>query len=201
MAKRIKRVAGFTLIEVLVVLILVSLISGVLFQALERAYRLQDRFGTELFNLQQGQMTTDWYRQTVQGMFPDYPDGNNIFKGSPQAFSGLSTNPLSSDYGTPTPVSWKLLPETDQVTALIYTSGKEPTPIMHWQGKAARFVYVDDKNTEHESWPPPLGKFPQLPRQIQLHTNEASEATVLAVTLLAPALPPLRIKDITGITP
>ncbi|HUX23131.1 MAG TPA: type II secretion system protein, partial [Burkholderiales bacterium] len=46
--------SGFTLIEVLVVLIIVGIISGVLFQALEQAYRLQDRYGTELFRVQQG---------------------------------------------------------------------------------------------------------------------------------------------------
>ncbi len=100
--------AGITLIEVLVVLIIVGMTSGILFQALERAYQLQQRYGVELFNIQHGQMAADWYRQTIQGLHPDYPDGQNIFRGDDREFSGLTNNPLSDEYGAPTPITWKI---------------------------------------------------------------------------------------------
>lgn len=195
-----RRAAGFTLIEVLVVMIMLAMIGGVLFQALERAYRLQERFGLTLFNVQQGQMVADWYRQTVQGLHPDYPDGANVFQGKAQELTGLSTNPLSDDYGMPTPISWKLRSQPGNgTTDLVYVDKKQETPVLNWRTKEARFVYLDDKQTPHDTWPPRLGLFPQLPTQIQIQTTDAGESVVLVASPMGLTTPLLRIKDLLGI--
>lgn len=192
----LRRSAGFTLIEVLVVMIMVALISGVLFQALERAYRLQERFRVTLFNVQQGQMVADWYRQTVQGLYPDYPDGASVFQGQEQEFTGLSTNPLSEDYGMPTPITWKLRREAQNGTAqLVYVDNEQETPVLSWRTKEARFVYLDDEHKPHDTWPPRLGLFPQLPAQIQIQTSDAGERIMLVASPMGPSTPPLRMKD------
>lgn len=194
--------AGFTLIEMLVVLIIVGMVSGVLFQALERAYRLQDRFGTELFNAQQGQMAADWYRQTVQGLHPDYSDGRNIFHGEGREYSGLSSNPLSGEYGAPTPITWKIRNNQQNGTIeLVYFEGKQEAPILSWRGNQARFIYLDEQQTPHDSWPPPLGLSAQLPKQIQLVAQNAGEPVSIVATPLGPATPLLRAQDAFGITP
>ena len=135
------RSSGFTLIEVLVVLVLAGSISSLLFEALERAYRLQERFGIELFGTQQGQMATDWYRQTVQGKRPDYPDGRNQFKGGEKEFSGLTGNSLGNNYGAPTPISWQVRRNLQNgLTELMYIEYNKETPILSWQTKEVRFV-------------------------------------------------------------
>lgn len=194
------RSAGFTLIEVLVVMIMVALISSVLLQALERAYRLKERFGVELFNVQQGQMTTDWYRQSVNGLYPDYGDGANVFHGGEQEFSGLSTNPLSDDYGIVTPIAWKLHSQPQNgTTGLSYTENNQETFILNWRCNQARFIYLDDTHTPHDSWPPRLGLFPQLPVQIQIQTKDAGGNITLVASPMGPKTPPLRIKDLLGI--
>lgn len=195
-----RRAAGFTLIEVLVVMIMLAMISGVLFQALERAYRLQERFGQTLFSVQQGQMVADWYRQTVQGLYPDHPDGANVFEGKQQELTGLSTNPLSDDYGMPTPITWKLRSQPESGTMdLVYADKKKETPMMSWRAKEARFVYLDAEQKPHESWPPRLGLFPQLPSQIQIQTEHAGESIRLVASPMGPTSPSLRIKDLVGI--
>ncbi len=190
---------GFTLIEVLVVLIMTGTITGLLFQALERAYRLQDRFGAELFGAQQGQMATDWYRQTVQGLRTDYPDGKNLFKGSEQEFSGLSDNSLGGQSGAPTPIRWQIRKDLRSgLIELVYSAQDKDTPIFSWQTKAARFAYIDDQQTAHDAWPPPLGRWPQMPKQIQLITlggNGIDPVTIIAAPM-STAMPPLRLKDI-----
>lgn len=194
------RSTGFTLIEVLVVMIMVTLISGVALQALERAYRLKERFGLELFNVQQGQMATDWYRQSVNGLYPDYRDGANVFHGGEQEFTGLSTNPLSDDYGIVTPIAWKLHSQPQNgTTGLSYIENNQETFILSWRGNQARFIYLDDTHTAHDRWPPRLGLFPQLPTQIQIQTKDAGENITLIASPMGPTTPPLRIKDLIGI--
>lgn len=191
--------SGFTLIEVLVVLIMTGTITGVLFQALERAYRLQDRFGVELFGAQQGQMATDWYRQTVQGLRTDYPDGKNLFKGNEQEFSGLSDNSLGSQYGAPTPIRWQIRTNLRSgLIDLVYLEQDKETTILSWPTKGTRFVYVDDQHTQHDTWPPPFGLWPQLPKQIQLTTlggNGSDPITIIASPISTAILPP-RLEDL-----
>lgn len=141
---------GFTLIEVLVVLILMGLITGVLFQALERAYRLNERFGISLANVQQGQMATDWYRQSINGLFPDFADGAHLFQGKPQRLSGLSTNPISTEAGASTPITWELKTRSvDNITELIHTEGSLQTQIMSWRSTESNFIYLDEKGEPH----------------------------------------------------
>lgn len=188
---------GFTLIEVLVVLIITGMVSGVLFQALERAYRLQERFGVELFSVQQGQMAADWYRQTIQGLHPDYPDGKSVFRGSDREFSGLSSNPLGSEYGAPTPIIWRIRGNRQNgTTELVYLEGERETNILSWSGHEARFVYLDEKQAPHDSWPPPLGLSTQLPKQIQLVAQDAGDPVNIIAATMGPATPWPRLLDL-----
>ncbi len=192
---------GFTLIEILVVLIIVAMVSSILFEALERAYRLQERFGTELFSVQQGQMATDWYRQTIHGLQPDYADGNHVFQGSDHEFSGLSNNPLSDAFGAPTPIAWKIRDnQQNGTTELLYMENNHETPILSWRGQA-QFVYFDDKQAPSDIWPP-LGELStQLPKQIQLVISDAVEPVDIVAARMGPAAAPTRIQNVFGVTP
>jgi len=187
---------GFTLIEILVVLIIVGMTSGILFQALGQAYRLQDRFGRELFKGQQGQMAAGWYRQSVQGLQPDYLDGQHIFHGEDQEFSGLTSNPLSDEYGAPTPITWKIrINRQNGTTELIYIEEKRETLVLTWHGNEARFIYLDEQQASHDRWPPPLGLWPQLPKQIQLIAKDTYEPINIVATPMGPARPLPRLQD------
>lgn len=187
--------AGFTLIEVLVVLIIVGLVSGILFQALERAYRLQERFGIELFDVQQRQMAADWYRQTVQGLQPDYPDGRNKFRGDSHEFSGLTSNPLRFDHGGATAFTWKIRTNPNGTTTLIYREDSRESIIINWQGGEARFVYLDDKQVSHTSWPPLFGKPRQLPRMIMVEASDAGDPVSIVASVMGPIAPLPRLQD------
>lgn len=189
---------GFTLVEILVVMIIMGMVSSILFQALERAYRLQDRFGAELFAAQQGQMTTDWYRQTVQGLRPDYPNGKNIFKGSNNEFSGLTDNSLGKSLGVPTPISWKIRKDLRTgLTELVYIEGQKETVILDWLGSDAHFVYLDAQRSPHDQWPPlQMGPSPQLPQQVQIVSQDKSQRIDIIATPMITARPVMRIQDL-----
>ena len=200
--RRPRRLAGFTLMEMLVVMMIVALVSGVLFQALERAYRLQERFGSELFKVQQGYMAVDWFRQSVQGLYPDSDDGRNKFSGEEHAFSGLSSSPLGEDFGAPTPVRWALRANTQNGSMeLVYTDTKgAETALLRLPGQHARFVYVDDKQQTSSSWPPPLGRWKQLPSQVQLLTDGPEPFGIVSVPM-GPKMPAPRTSALFGATP
>lgn len=187
---------GFTLIEVLVVLIIVGMVSGIVFQALQNAFQLQSRFGAELTTAQQGQMATDWYRQSVQGLYPEHASGTARFEGDANRFSGLSTRPLSDDFGAPTPVTWQIeAQDADGVRILSYRDSGDTTRVLALHGEQARFVYFDHEQKPHDRWPPPLGKFAQLPTHIVLDVRGPAGHEAIVATPMGPLNAPIRAQD------
>ena len=83
---------GFTLVEMLVVLLIVGMVSGLLFDGAAQLMSMQARLERQLTTVRGEALRADWSRQVVQGIQPDYADGKQVFKGTPRGFSGLSTN-------------------------------------------------------------------------------------------------------------
>ena len=187
---------GFTLVEILVVLVIVSLVSGILFQAMGQVMHLQKKFGVELVHSQQGVMLLDWFQQSVEGLMPDYADGKDKFVGSERRFSGLTTNPLAAENGVPTPLAWELAFDPDSgETRLLYGASRGAVPVISWQGNKGKFSYLDAKGEFHEAWPPPLGSWPQLPAAIRVEALRDGEPAMFFAAPLGPSYPPVRILD------
>ena len=191
---------GFTLLEVLVVLVLAAMISGILFQAYDLTLRLNRQFGVEYFASQQGVMLADWVRQSLQGLQPDYPDGPRKFKGEAKKLSGVTTSTLVADFGVPAAVAGDLTYDSgNDETAL--RSGPDGAPLFSWPGTAGRFVYLDAKGEAHDSWPPPLGLWPQLPAVIRLEARRNGALYVIVATPMGPSLPRARPMNLVGTAP
>src|ERR1700691_6213519 len=94
----ILRSAGFTLIEMLVVLLIVGMTTTLLFQMLSQTIRMQRYAGIQIADTRQGAMEADWFRQLVNGLQPDYVGAKDVFKGTSRKLAGLSNNPLTADY-------------------------------------------------------------------------------------------------------
>jgi general secretion pathway protein J len=176
------RLRGFTILEMLVVLLIVGFITTILFQALEQIYKLQSRFGLQLAQSQQGAMYTDWFRQVVQGMQTDFVNGKEQFQGSEAEFTGTTTSPLSTEYGIPKTVTLSLeYNRQDEMTDLLYTVDQQKMKLSSWSGrKATRFIYVDANGEQHDTWPPPFGIWPQLPSMIMLQYQKDAEPQFIA---------------------
>lgn len=199
MEKRIyslEKQKGFSLLEMLVVLILTSMITGILMQGLHLAFRLQTHFGKELFNTQQGEMYKQWFRQTVNGLMPEYADGKYKFKGSQREFSGMTLSPLDTAVEALVPFAWRLAfePKTGE-TQLQYGSGDDAKAIVAWRGYSGRFVYFDADGEPHDDWPPLLGKWPQLPRAIYLDNQSTNDPSIIVAVPMGPESPLPRQKD------
>ncbi len=178
-----ERNAGFTLLEVLVVLVILGMASTILLQALGQVYRLQTRFGTQLAQSQGGAMFADWYRQVIQGVQTDVIGGAGVFKGSESELSGVSTTALTTEYGAPTRFTLTLNHDGgSDLTQVVYSSSSSRMNLMSWQGGGtARFVYQDEKGERHDQWPPPSGQWPQLPKLILLEWRADTPQLLVAV--------------------
>jgi general secretion pathway protein J len=163
---------GFTLVEVLVVLVITALVSTLLFQALAQVYRLQERFGEQLGESRSGAMHADWYRQLIQGLLTDYPDGRQRFSGGPRRLEGLSARPLSQE-----------ITQAAGGSELRYSAGPQRLALLRWSGAGrSEFAYLDDAGTEHAVWPPQAGgDWPQLPAAVLLRwPARAGQAVLVA---------------------
>ncbi len=183
------------------VLLIVSMMSGLLFEGAAQLMRIQARLERQLTTLRGESLRADWLRQVVQGLQPDYADGKQIFKGSPQGFSGLTTNPLSAGYGALQPFAVTLLHDGPHDRMLLrYGSKGNENVLLSWQGNQGRLRYFDDRGEAHEDWPPPLGLWPQLPSAITLEGQRDGAPWLIAAAPFGPTWPIPRWRDVIGVT-
>lgn len=175
---------GFTLIEVLVVLVITALVSTLLFQVLGQIYRLQERFGVQLAQSRIGAMQSDWYRQVLQGLMTDYADGKQRFSGRRQHLEGLSATTLQAGGGAPLWLRLDIAETASGGGELRYAAGPGEFVLLQWSDRGrAEFGYLDEAGVEHGEWPPQsAGTWPQLPTAVLLRwpTREGSSVLVAA---------------------
>lgn len=174
------RISGFTLLEILVVLLIAGMVMTILMQWLHQTYRLQQHFGHEIFNSQQGEMYAEWFRQSVNGAMPDTSTGSNRFKGDARQFSGLTLSPVDSAVQAMMPFVWRIRfnPETGR-TQLIYGQEETAPEIASWTGNTGRFAYIGQDGQISEMWPPPFAQSAQLPKVILLQTQQKDMPRVI----------------------
>ncbi|MGE5093854.1 MAG: type II secretion system protein J [Betaproteobacteria bacterium] len=192
-ARRIAR--GFTLLEMLVVLVITSLVSSVLMGGLQHVLWLQDSFGAEAFDAQQGAMQTAWFRQTLNAVVPDRDKAPHAFRGESRECGGLTIAPLDLPEGTLAPFAWRLkFDAASGRTQLLYGTGDDAPEILSWPGNSGAFEYVDANGEAHDTWPPFLGQWPQLPSEVRL--RRSADAPLLIAVPKGPLTPPTRLHDV-----
>lgn len=160
---------GFTLLEMLVVLVIVGLISILLLQGFTHVLQLRSGFLAELEDSQQGALQEYWFRSATAAIVTDYHEGKHIFNGEDRQFSGLTLAALDKMTGIPTAFAWQLQ-YADGVTTLLYQNSQgEKWEIAHWIGDFGHFRYMAIDGQWHGQWPPTFGlEPPQIPRAILL---------------------------------
>src|SRR3546814_335164 len=96
---------GFTLMETLVMLVLLSFAVLLMFQMLG-SYRIaHQRVGAQSERIGREALRNAWLAETIAGEFALKA---SPVKGDALRFSGLTLNPLYASPGAPTPFSWRL---------------------------------------------------------------------------------------------
>jgi general secretion pathway protein J len=180
--------SGFTIIELLVVLVITSAISSILLQSLHQVMRLHERFGTLLVDGQYELLHRDWLLQLMSGLAPDQIDGKYTFKGDAKKLSGLSFSVPGQSAGVLSPFSLAVSYQAANDQSSLYWSGSSNSitkniPILQWAGNKAKFMYIDDKGEVFNDWPPLLNNTsPQVPPLILFEYGDNNSKNNIAVT-------------------
>lgn len=147
------RSAGFTLLEMMVVLLLVSLISVLLMQGFSYVIGIQERLRNQLVKIQNTELKEHWFRLVTRSFHYSRNADGADFKGSPTELSGLVLQPLNGMPGVPTKVKWSLQEDGDQ-TILYYQQAAEPAvPIIQWREVQPEFRYLNTNGDFVSNWP------------------------------------------------
>lgn len=164
---------GFTLLEMIVTLVVVSLIVVVLMQALQQALGLRTRLLRFERETRMATLQEEWFRDSVSAAMVDLPDALGPMRGDEDEVSLVSAAPLQG--AGPARIDWALRRDGD-AQALVYTgAGMDPLQVVHGL-RDASFSYLDPAGRWQRTWkqedPVPL------PRMVRL------EATTSAGRLL-----------------
>ncbi len=197
--RRASRQGGFTLLEVLITLVLVSMVVAIVFGSLRQVVDVRARLRPYLDQSEETAKVAGWFRQTVGGLLVDYKEGHNHFVGTATKLSGLTVSPLVGPPGTPTAFHWELRYDSGKdLTVLTYKERSSNTlRIASWPGHEGSFGYYGRRREWRPDWKPPdlTEKFqdvPQLPALIRLGDIDPRLFPTIVAAPRATPIPRLR---------
>lgn len=190
-----KRKRGFTLLEVLVVLVLLSLISALVFEILNQTASLRGQFLETLEELQQGVIREHWFRSSVSALTPDYPPEEGVgvvfqtrkpqlFQGKETEFTGLTISALDNNIGIPTTFGWQLAFENNETILRYKNSDEHWWEVMRWEGNEGFFSYQALDGSWHKTFPLPETKIPENIDEISAMIMALEKSAQLPRTIL-----------------
>ena len=160
---------GFTLMETLVMLLLVSFASALMFQMLG-SYRIaRERVLVQGEFVNAEALLENWFADSVRGL---HPVGSRPLQGDESSLESTTLNPLFGPRGTPAGIAWRLERDEAGRWLLVYVeSGAErfAEPLRDQAG--ARLLYLDGEGTLHTRWPTALGEQGGLPEAVALERS------------------------------
>lgn len=175
---------GFTLLEVLVVLLVVALIAASLFEGLARFNDARSRFGLHApGNSDKDSLLDFWFRETVNSAWSGAEGDAPVFIGNRATFSGLTLMPLDRSPGAPTEFKWDLVYNSlSDRTTLVYTGvDGRPRELRSWAGSRIGFSYLGSDLVWHDDWPIDGQHTGQLPLAVRLFASTQHWTVVAAV--------------------
>jgi len=191
-----KKTNGFTLLEVLVVLLVVSLVSTLLVQGISLVLNMRYRFADHLHYQQAAVLQSYWFRQVCMGLTPDMPEGEGVFSGTGRQMHGLTLAPLQGEVGGAKQVDFSF---ERKAAALVLTYRQDDEcsfELVRWPAGQGRFSYLDSNGHWYDQWPPFLGNHAQLPLAVRLQVESGRGPLVWLVNVAGRRQPRPWIKDL-----
>jgi len=149
--------AGFSLLETLFALAIMSLASVALFQSTSSMLALSDRAVKTGERTVNGGLDRLALAGIINGMLPHWADNeDNAFTGDARELRGVTTGNLSPGIAAAERITLSLQPRANGTDALIYTSAQstESWEVMAALPAGARFEYMGVDQDWHAAWPP-----------------------------------------------
>jgi len=164
---------GFTLIEVIVVLVIGSLIAAVLMQGLSLVLDTRLRVQNALLNASDLALRKSILTTPLRGVLPDYIDGPDRFIGEQRRMRGLTLSPLQGTVGAPTGFGMVLNYEvgSDQTSLIYFERGFDSVTLAQWPGDTGEFLYRGKSGEWTPGWPVPGDLIERAPRSIRVKTG------------------------------
>ncbi|MEM8770369.1 MAG: prepilin-type N-terminal cleavage/methylation domain-containing protein [Pseudomonadota bacterium] len=199
---------GFSLLELIASLAIVSLVSAALFQSAGQWFRLSARAADAADQTVQRVTDQSLFEYAVSGLAPAWPEQTELlFRGDRNGFSGLSRTPLQT--AAPAFVFINISIDRSHAGAsVIYASGDTRWNLLSPIGADAGFSYLGADGAWRDTWPPAVnpepGPFndaafysiPQTPLAIRLIADDVRQRRVwIADVKSAPHLT-TRLRDL-----
>lgn len=191
-----RRELGFTLLEMLVTLVVVSLVAGLLGQALFQLSRIERLLEGGQLSSMADAVRANWIRSAMESLLPGEEGSGERLVGSERELQGLSADvPMLPAPGLAMlhlRLQFNAAAGTTQLELLETSAfqGREasqPVVLLSWPGREGRFRYLDDAGVWHEDWPLPMkSSASALPRAILLETGLPALPAVVAATRASP---------------
>ena len=146
---------GFTLVELLVVLVVVGLLASLVTQGISQGLALFSRISTDQGEIYRELIGRNWLRQTLLSAVPD-----TGFRGQTDMIELTSLRPLLESEGIASHISWRV----DAGGILSYTEGEQSFTVS--VGPLMGITYLNDEDRWQDEWPG-ASRSP-LPRRIRL---------------------------------
>ena len=185
--------AGFTLMEMLVTLVLISFATMLMFQMLGSYRVARERVQAQSGVIDRRALFQSWMQDSVRGL---YITNGLTFAGDARGFSGTTLNPLYGDAGVPTRIAWRLLSDGDGYSIAYVEDGRERWRRQLLGVQRSRFVYLDAAGKTHDAWPPKLGKKddePTLPAQVAFVRETEDTRQTIVAAVRGPLRPVVRL--------
>jgi len=187
--------AGFTLLEVIVVLVITSLVTTILMQGLSIVLGTKLRFSSVLSGIEERGLQQSIITSPLRGLIPDYDDGDSRFDGDDRRIRGLTLYPLQGISGAPTSFTLSIdYNSAEDATEITYLEqGYDALTLVQWPGGIGEFSYRGREGQWFSNWPPVGDDFLQAPRTIRIQTG--LEQSNLFVHVMGPETRPFRAQD------
>lgn len=141
------KISGFTLVEMLVVLVILSLTTSLLVEGLGTTWRNFDKLNGQQLFVNRGLLPKKWFIDSFKGAQLYHPF-KSVFTGSSNHISFITISPPGTIKATPTKIEWTIEDQDDSIQSLYYSvDNGNKVKVANLNGQFS-FIYLTGKRWE-----------------------------------------------------